>query len=307
MHGAEEGKPTRPLRLAGFSCKVSREPPTHRRNGKDRIFHAEYRRKRIMTKTEKKGKDGKRTVLAVYCRRPEPGRVKTRLARTIGDESARGFYAGCLKSLRHDLHILGRAFDIAVCPSDRSDAEWAAGFFPAHDLVVPQIFGDLGRRLEHTDLTLRCHGYDRVVLVGSDAPTLPLGYLSDIDEQFKRADVVLGPCADGGVYAIGLRVSLLAVQDIPWGTEAVFTRLKGRFEERGTRVGTLPTWYDVDRVDDLVRAHGDLLHSPLRHRRDLGALIEGILSDGAEDDAGGASLPYTDDPSGLMHRDGGEE
>ena len=262
-----------------------------------------------MTARERQDKpegDAKRTVLAIYCRRPQAGRVKTRLARTIGDAAARGFYAGCLESLRHDLRILGRIFDIAVCPSDRHDAEWAARAFPEHDLVVPQIFGDLGRRLEHTDLTLRCHGYERVVLVGSDAPTLPLGYLSDIDEQFARSDVVLGPCADGGVYAIGLRVTLLPARDIPWGTEAVFTRLKGRFEEKGVRVATLPTWYDVDRADDLVRAHADLLHSPLRHRRDLGALVEGILSDDREAEGAGRGVRIVIEPGDPPAR-GGEE
>lgn len=218
-----------------------------------------------------------RTVLAVYCRRPEAERVKTRLAKTIGPQAARRFYAGCLESLRRDLNFLRKSFDIAICPSDERDTGWAAHFFPVHDHVVPQIYGDLGMRLEHTDLMLRSQGYEKVILIGSDAPSLPLGYIEDVKELLSRADIALGPCVDGGVYALGTRVTLSRVRDIPWGTDAVFTRLQDKFRREGLAVRTSTTWYDVDRAEDLVRVYGDLRRSSLNHRQSLGSMIEEIL------------------------------
>jgi glycosyltransferase A (GT-A) superfamily protein (DUF2064 family) len=248
-----------------------------------------------------------RTILAVYCRRPDTKNVKTRLARGIGDRFARRFYAGCLESLRQDIHILRRSFDIVICPSDESDAGWAERFFPQHDRIVPQIFGGLGLRLEHTDLTLRCLGYERIILIGSDAPSLPLSYLDDIDHRLNRDEVALGPCADGGVYAIGSRITLLPMRDIPWGTEAVFIRLKERFEAKGARVGTMSTWYDVDRADDLEQVRDDLSRSPLPHRRDLGALIDGILTEGTIGEQGQIGQTFIEIETNPMIRNGGEE
>ncbi len=225
-----------------------------------------------------------RTALAVYCRRPETKRVKTRLARTIGPDAARRFYAGCLTSLRRDLNILGKRLDIVICPSDEKDAGWAARFFPSHKHIVPQIYGDLGMRIEHTDLMLRCQGYARIILVGSDAPSLPLGYIEDVDNFLVRADVALGPCADGGVYALGSCVPLMPLDSIPWGTEAVFARLQEKFQREGFKVRTSTTWYDVDRAEDLVRVYGDLRRSSLEHRRSLGNMIEGILDPDSSDE-----------------------
>jgi glycosyltransferase A (GT-A) superfamily protein (DUF2064 family) len=226
---------------------------------------------------EKRIEEGKRTVLAVYCRRPETKRVKTRLASTIGANAARIFYAGCLDSLRQDLQILRRKFDIAICPSDEKDEDWARNFFSIHDMVIPQIYGNLGLRIEHTDLVLRCKGYEKVVIIGSDSPSLPIGYLEDVDDFLTRADVVFGPCVDGGVYAIGSRITLLPLKDIPWGTKAVFTRLKEKFQREGIKVGTPPTWYDVDRAEDLDRVRDDLIRSSMEHRQALGHLVDEIL------------------------------
>jgi glycosyltransferase A (GT-A) superfamily protein (DUF2064 family) len=230
----------------------------------------------------------KRPVLAVYFRHPDARRVKTRLAVGVGDRAARRFYGGCLKSLRHDLQILGRRFDIAICPAREADEDWEIEFFPEHDHVVPQAFGSLGTRIEHTDLVLRDRGYERVVIIGSDAPSLPIEYVEAADPCLAHADVALGPCRDGGVYAIGSRVPLPALKAIPWGTEQVFGRLRDRLEGEGFVVAELPVWYDVDRVEDLVRVHGDLLQSFAPYRQDLAELIAEILSSCP---SGGANLP----------------
>ena len=250
-------------------------------------------------------KDDK-TALAIYCRRPKTKRVKTRLARSIGAQEARIFYAGCLDSLRQDLRILGRRFDIAICPSDEKDEDWARGFFPDQDLVIPQIYGGLGLRIEHTDLVLRCLGYDKVIIVGSDAPSLPIGYLENVDDFLSRADVVLGPCMDGGVYAIGSRITLLPLKDIPWGTKAVFTRLKEKFQREGIEVGTPSTWYDVDRVEDLGRARNDLSRSSLEHRQALGHLIDEILSLESSDEKDYFWITETKNGISLCKKSGGE-
>jgi len=255
---------------------------------------------------EKRTEETRRTVLAIYCRRPETKRVKTRLAKSIGANAARIFYARCLDSLRYDLKILRRNFDIAICPSDEKDEEWARDFFPDHDRIVPQIYGSLGLRIEHSDLVLRCQGYEKIIIAGSDAPSLPIGYLDDVDDYLSRADIVLGPCLDGGVYAIGSRITLLPLHDIPWGTKAVYTRLKDKFQREGIRVGTPSIWYDVDRVKDLGRVREDLARSSLGHRKALGSLVDEILSFESSADKEYFWLKETKNGKSLCKKSGGE-
>jgi rSAM/selenodomain-associated transferase 1 len=220
----------------------------------------------------------KRSALAVYCKCPETQRVKTRLARSIGTVAARRFYEGCLESLRDDLDELSSSFDTSICPSDPGDADWAGDYFTRHDLVIPQIKGNLGERMMQTNVTLRDYGYERVVFIGSDAPSLPVAYIEDVNKKLSVEEVVLGPCTDGGVYAIGSRVPLPPMSDIPWGTEAVFSSLMEKFRDSGTKVGTTYEWYDVDRVTDLVRAGEDLVLLPMEQKKALGNMIREILS-----------------------------
>ncbi len=253
--------------------------------------------------------DERRAVLAVYCRRPVLERVKTRLAAGVGHLAARRFYSGCLESLRQDLRHLRQTYDITICPSDGRDADWARDFFYMRDHVISQVLGGLGPRLEHTDMMLRDQGYDRVIFIGSDAPSLPLQYILDIDRDFSRAEVVLGPCIDGGVYAIASRVPLLPLGDVLWGTGAVYTQLIEKFRSRGMRVATLSTWYDVDRPCDLEKVYGDLVRSPLAHRRRLGALVGVILrsTKGNEDDERDGWTYLSDIGTRPLERNGGGE
>lgn len=81
-------------------------------------------------------------------------------------------------------------------------------------------------------------GYLRVILIGSDLPTLPADSLRDAASALRRqADVILGPTEDGGYYLVGLMRPTDAVfSSISWGTPDVFAQTKARAEASGRRV-----------------------------------------------------------------------
>ncbi|MEX2145385.1 MAG: DUF2064 domain-containing protein [Candidatus Rokuibacteriota bacterium] len=99
---------------------------------------------------------------------------------------------------------------------------------------------------ERATALYRCVLLDRLDALARAARTLADG----------AADVVLGPCDDGGDYLVGVRVSRPALfEDIPWSTDAVLATTLARARTLGARVVTLPAWFDVDTDDDLVRLH----------------------------------------------------
>src|SRR5262249_5726459 len=63
--------------------------------------------------------------------------------------------------------------------------------------------GDLGRRLERFVAGALAGGARAVVVVGTDSPTLPVEWVERAFTELERADVVLGPAADGGYYLLG--------------------------------------------------------------------------------------------------------
>lgn len=122
-------------------------------------------------------------------------------------------------------------------------------------LLVPQAGDELGARMVAAFRELFAAGYLRVILIGSDLPTLPAERLHDADRALQQgADVVLGPSEDGGYYLVGLTQSRETIfSDMTWGTPDVYRETKRRAEEAGLRVETIPSWYDVDSPEDLQR------------------------------------------------------
>lgn len=214
--------------------------------------------------------------LAIYCRCPEPGKVKTRLAAQIGDRQALDFYRKCLDLLKRELPILQKWYDLVVCPAEKRDVEWARDKFPVANHVIPQVEGELGMRLQTTQSDINALGYERIVLIGSDAPSLPLDFLLDMNKMLRDFDVALGPAHDGGVWGIGAAKPLPNLHDISWSTSNVYNELTEACHRADLSVGVLPGWYDVDQSGSLQLASDDLIRSTSRERQEFGTWIESL-------------------------------
>src|SRR5260370_5799782 len=98
-------------------------------------------------------------------------------------------------------------------------------------------------------------GREQVCIVGSDAPTLPPTHLPAL--LSSPADVALGPCEDGGYYAIACRRTHAAMfQGVQWSSADALSQTECAARACGLSVERGPSWYDVDRPEDLSR----LLH-----------------------------------------------
>jgi glycosyltransferase A (GT-A) superfamily protein (DUF2064 family) len=133
-------------------------------------------------------------------------------------------------------------------PSDRPQPPALATL--AHTV---QGEGDLGHRLDRAFARGHASGSQRIAVLGSDAPTLPE---SLVDEAFERlrngAQAVITPARDGGyvLIATGGRFPAL-FRDIPWGTDGVLTATRQRARDAGIALEETPSWFDVDRIEDL--------------------------------------------------------
>jgi rSAM/selenodomain-associated transferase 1 len=187
----------------------------------------------------------------------EPGRAKTRLAATIGDDAAAELARLFLETLLLRFQDVADTRVVAFTPPQRREAFSAIA--PAAWQLEPQGEGDLGQRMRRfLDGSLR-DGAGRVVLIGSDSPTLEASLIQQAFQRLADHDVVLGPSTDGGYYLIGVadRVPDL-FEGIAWSTPRVWDQTVERLERIGCRYATLPLWYDVDQQSDLARLCEDL-------------------------------------------------
>ncbi|MDV4343657.1 glycosyltransferase [Methanoculleus sp. YWC-01] len=190
---------------------------------------------------------------AIMARMPVPGQVKTRLVPPLTPFAAARLYAGFLQdSIDRLARIDGIRPFVAYTPSGAG--EFFSGIVPPEFSTVPQTNGDLGERLAAVSETLFSRGATAAVLCDSDSPTLPGRYIREAFQRLDEADVVIGPCNDGGYYLIGMRRHIPRLfAGIPWSSARVTQRTIEAAERLDLGVSLLEPWHDVDTGADLDR------------------------------------------------------
>jgi rSAM/selenodomain-associated transferase 1 len=195
----------------------------------------------------------RRPVIAIMARAPS-SEGKSRLIRDLGTHDGAGLRLALLRDTVESVSALAVEKAVLYTSPDREAEIRAATPFEA--IFLPQRGSTLGERMREGARDLLTSGFDAVVLIGSDLPTLPPAHVSAaLDILTRRGEVlVLGPAEDGGYYLIGLTQSRPEFfEDIPWGTPLVLQRTREAAGTLGIPVETIPPWYDVDSASDLRR------------------------------------------------------
>ncbi len=198
--------------------------------------------------------------LIVFLKQPIEGRVKKRLAATIGHEAAVALYRCFVSDTLAAARRSGYPTTAFVHPPGAGAVAWLGGGV----LCRPQQGHDLGERMLHAFQEAFSRS-SRAVLIGSDCPDLPPAFLREAFDGLKARDAVLGPAADGGYYLVGFSspAFLPAIfKDIEWGGPKVFEATMTIFREKGVDIHVLPVWSDVDDYADLEALYGRCRNVP---------------------------------------------
>jgi rSAM/selenodomain-associated transferase 1 len=202
-------------------------------------------------------------VLGVLAKFWQPGRVKTRLARSIGPEAAaRMYHVALTTTLARLSQLAGRRTLVFTPEQHRNDFAALGPVATGAWSLRPQVTGDLGERMAGFFAEAFGQGADHVVLLGSDSPTVPLTYIRRAFELLRDHDVVLGPSRDGGYYLVGQsspQGDMFA--HIDWSTAQVWPQTLARLDSLDVSLAALPEWYDIDTIDDLRQLASEIDHA----------------------------------------------
>jgi len=197
--------------------------------------------------------------LIIFAREPVPGRVKTRLGRTVGNHAAAELYRAMMTDVLEQATLL---------PEVRPFLFWSLvgiDLPDSPDLSAMEAHrqqgADLGQRMANAFELAFEHGCTACCIIGTDSPDLPTEYIRQAFDLLCRneAEVAFGPAEDGGYYLLGMCQAQSGLfDDIAWGTSQVLAASLERARKLGLRIALLPPWYDIDTQDDLLR----LLDSP---------------------------------------------
>jgi rSAM/selenodomain-associated transferase 1 len=191
-----------------------------------------------------------RGAICVLVKAPSPGRVKTRLARTLGNAAA----AALAEAFLEDTVSALVALDVSVILA--FDGEPPERYVRASVRVWNQGAGSLGDRVERV-LARALESHRWAIALGADSPGLPPSRLADAMAALTREGgppAVIGPCTDGGFYLLGVRtVSPGALDDVRWSTSHALEDTRAALARAGQPPHQLEPWFDVDEEADLTR------------------------------------------------------
>ena len=185
--------------------------------------------------------------LIIFVRKPELGKVKTRLAATMGDKKALSIYK---ELLQHTYNITypvdADKFVFYYNETDDNDMWKGDGFNKRL-----QSNGDLGSKMKDAFAALFNEGYQQVVIIGSDCFELTTAIINDAFVRLEKNDVVIGPSTDRGYYLLGMKQLLSFVfNNKRWSTEHVFEETITELQKEHISYHTLTYLTDVDTEED---------------------------------------------------------
>jgi rSAM/selenodomain-associated transferase 1 len=196
----------------------------------------------------------RKNLLLIFTRNPELGKAKTRLAKTVGDETALEIYKFLLQKTR-DVSLKVTS-DKAVYYSVkvRSNDIWDSEAYQKHQ----QIGEDLGIRMLNAFKNSFDAGYEKVLIIGSDLYDLTSENIESAFRKLDTNDVVMGPAEDGGYYLLGMNSLHCSVfKNKNWGTATV--RRDTLADLKDKKVHLLHELNDVDVFEDIEH------HSAFQH------------------------------------------
>ena len=188
-------------------------------------------------------------LVIVFVKNIKLGKVKTRLAKTIGHQGAFEVYSELVKVTENATKNLSA--DIRIYFSDAiTETKWKGTY------KTVQKGNDLGERMKNAFEDGFHDGYNRVVLIGSDLPDICKNHINEGLNNLKENEVVFGPAEDGGYYLIGMnKMNAFIFENKPWSQSYLLEETLQELNFKNIKYTTLVTLNDIDTYEDLIASN----------------------------------------------------
>lgn len=185
--------------------------------------------------------------IIIFVRNLQLGKVKTRLANTLGDEKALAIYKELLYHTKEiTAQITADKYVFYFDKIEENDLWNAPGFFKCR-----QCNDELGGKMKNAFKELFDKGYEKVAIIGSDCFELTTAIIGEAFALLKNNDTVIGPAKDGGYYLLGMKKLIEPVfENKQWSTDSVFSETINDLTKNNFSFASLPVLTDVDTEED---------------------------------------------------------
>jgi len=201
-----------------------------------------------------------KNALIIFIKNPELGKVKTRLAKTVGKEKALAIYIALMEHTRKIAEALPVERYLFYSQEINKNDNWHPGKFKK----ALQVEADLGAKMATAFHTVFKEN-EKVVIIGSDCASLTPEIVQAAFDKLDKNPFVIGPAMDGGYYLLGMnQFSPEVFRDIEWSTDAVFPTTVQRIERMNQTYSLLPVLSDIDYEEDWVKYGWELKEEKIK-------------------------------------------
>ncbi|WP_420580968.1 TIGR04282 family arsenosugar biosynthesis glycosyltransferase [Reichenbachiella sp.] len=191
--------------------------------------------------------------LIVFTKNPELGKVKTRLAQSVGNEMALDIYRKLLAYTQEQTTNIEADLIVYYTQQVDQNDHWKKA------TRKMQAGGDLGHRMAAA-FREEFKEYDRICIVGTDCAELTATHILQAFKELKNNDFVLGPANDGGYYLLGMKAFESGLfEGIDWSTDQVINQTIQAISALNKNYALLPELIDVDTIEDWERVSSNFM------------------------------------------------
>jgi rSAM/selenodomain-associated transferase 1 len=191
-----------------------------------------------------------KSAIIIFGKSPCSKSIKTRLAKSRGNEFARSFYFDCLE------HVIA---ELETLPSSVEKFLFTEGVWEKNSKIGkstfdirPQVEGDLTAKILHAVGIVFDEGFSSVTILGSDTPDLSSDLVLEAIKLLEKYDIVVGPNFDGGFYLLTQKkLEERIFQNLAWSTSEVFTKVIQNTKQLKLKMKAIRSLYDIDNENDL--------------------------------------------------------
>ncbi len=187
-----------------------------------------------------------KNAIIIFVRKPEYGKVKTRLAAALGKKKALDVYELLLEHTHNETEKV-QADKFVFYTTEICENDIWNGY-----RKQSQQGTDLGERMEFAFKNIFAEHYENVIIVGSDCFELTSEIIDNAFSLLEKNDIVIGPAKDGGYYLLGMKKMHSSIfKNVNWSTHEVFEKTMQKIKSLDLKVSLLPVLRDIDTVHDL--------------------------------------------------------
>lgn len=185
-------------------------------------------------------------LLLIFTRNPELGKVKTRLAKTVGNKKALEIYKFLLNKTKEISINTNSDKAVFYSVKVRENDIWDKNYYQKYQ----QEGKDLGERMLNAFKTSFLKGYKKVIIIGSDLYDLTSNQINEAFEKLNSHDFVIGPAKDGGYYLLGMKsLEPKIFKNKNWGSSSVRKETIDNLKEKS--IFSLTELNDIDIYEDI--------------------------------------------------------